>query len=188
MLLPAQLHWTGSSSVWQLKAAASPYMNTMNEVGNGVMVSEEGNSLRALIPAFISLLSVWGSFPSKPSEGEAEKTRRIDKAGSSIAPVIRRPSLRASGSGDKDGWGCHGRSQTAKSHVRVTLMEGLLKKIGVLSVLYRCVYSPCSPYGSLTGQTSAFTLQLLFDAKGLGAGCSGKLVALCTTAGTGTMM
>lgn len=156
-------------SLRRIKAAMALNMNTMNEVGNEVIASGPHPGIHL---AAISLRKL----PFKVLRGWSWDDMPMDKVGGSIASVIWRPSPHASWSSDKDGWGCHARSQPAKSQVRVMLMESLLKKIRrVPSVLYRCVYSPCSPYGSFTRLTSVLCLLQLFDAKGLNVGCDGKL-------------
>lgn len=133
---PNRLDFTLASS----DASRQQRINTMNEVGKGVMVLRGGGGSASGPHPSIHLSAIsLRKLPFKALRGWSLEDMPIDKAGSSIAPVIQRPSPCASWSSDKDGWGCHARSQPAKSHVGVTLMECLLRRIGIL--LYSGVFT-----------------------------------------------
>lgn len=87
-------------------ASRQQRINTMNEVGRGVMVLRGGGSTSGPRPGIHLPAISLRKLPFKALRGWSLEDMPIDKAGSSIAPVIQRPSPCASWSSDKDGWGC----------------------------------------------------------------------------------
>lgn len=86
------------------KAAAHKYNEWSRERSNGV--KRRGGSTSGPRPGIHLPAISLRKLPFKALRGWSLEDMPIDKAGSSIAPVIQRPSPCASWSSDKDGWGC----------------------------------------------------------------------------------